>query len=123
MVKDKFDIKVLFIIILAGALILSFFFRPSKGIDIYEDEINNLKDSNIKLLNNNDSLELVNLKLNHINDSLLISIDSTQVKINEKDKKIEVLENAKDKVSNIVLKLDANGVSKSLSEYINKRTK
>lgn len=121
--KDKFDIKVLFIIILAGALILSFIFGPSKDIDIYEDEINNLKDSNIKLLNNNDSLELVNLKLNHINDSLLISIDSTQAKINEKDEKIEDLENAKDKVFYSVHNLDANGVAESLSKYISKRTK
>lgn len=123
MFKDKIDIKVLFILILAGALVLSFIFRPSKEIDTYENEIKNLQEENSKLLNNNDSLELVNLRLNQINDSLLTSIDSTEAMIAEKDKEINDLENAKGKVSDIVRNLDADGVAKSLSNYVSNRTK
>ena len=47
------DTKNLFIIILAVGLILSFVFRPSKGIEMYEKEINNLKVKNQTLRLNN----------------------------------------------------------------------
>ena len=43
MFNTKIDIKLIFIFILSGVLILSFIFRPSKPIETYEDVINGLK--------------------------------------------------------------------------------
>ncbi len=121
--KEKFDIKVIFILVLAGALILSFIFRPSKELDTYEDEINLLKQENEQLLNNNDSLKIVNQKLGEEITYLLENIDSTQAQIAIKDKEIDSLEHAKGKVSDRVRNLNANGVAESLTEYLNSRTK
>jgi peptidoglycan hydrolase CwlO-like protein len=121
--KEKFDIKVIFILVLAGALILSFIFRPSKELDTYEDEINLLKQENEQLLNNNDSLKIANQKLGEEITYLLENIDSTQAQIAIKDKEIDSLEHAKGKVSDRVRNLNANGVAESLTEYLNSRTK
>ena len=62
--KKIFDnIQAIFIVILATALILSFIFRPSKPIETYENEINSLKQQNQQLLLSNDSINLINAKL------------------------------------------------------------
>jgi peptidoglycan hydrolase CwlO-like protein len=121
-VKEKIDIKVIFILVLAGALVLSFIFRPSKEIDTYENEINALKEQNEKLLNNNDSLKSANDELSARNEELLQSIDSTKAEMVRKDREIYKLEDAKGKVSDRVRSLDANGVAESLTEYLDKRT-
>ena len=121
MLKGKLDIKRIFILVLAGALILSFVFRPATKIDTYENEINLLKIENTKLLQNNDSLELVNIQLDEEIEGYLIEIDSTQVLLDENKDKINDLENGKGKVSSYVNGLDANGVTSSLTDYLNRR--
>lgn len=121
MLKGKLDIKMIFILVLAGALILSFVFRPATKIDTYENEINLLKIENTKLLQNNDSLELVNIQLDEEIEGYLIEIDSTQVLLDENKDKINDLENGKGKVSSYVNGLDANGVTSSLTDYLNRR--
>jgi len=121
MFKGKIDIKVIFIIILAVALILSFIFRPSKYIDNHEDEIELLNKENERLFNVNDSLQLENLKLNEEIEQLIVSIDSTKVLLDENKDKIKDLENDKSKVSTYVDRLNVDGVTSSLSEYLNKR--
>ena len=57
------NIQLVFIIILAIALILSFLFRPSKPINTYESEINQLQTINKELRLSNDSLTSANNKL------------------------------------------------------------
>ena len=121
MFKGKIDIKVIFIIILAVALILIFIFRPSKYIDNHEDEIELLNKENERLFNVNDSLQLENLKLNEEIEQLIVSIDSTKVLLDENKDKIKDLENDKSKVSTYVDRLNVDGVTSSLSEYLNKR--
>jgi chromosome segregation ATPase len=121
MFKDKVDIKVIFIFILAGALILSFIFRPSKPINMYEDEISNLRKENEKFIRINDSLKEVNGVLDSKIDSLTIKVGKINDEINKKDKEIINLENDKDKISGIVRKLNANGVSRELTEYLERR--
>jgi len=121
MFKGKIDIKVIFIIILAVALILSFIFRPSKNIDNHEDEIELLNKENERLFSVNDSLQLENLKLNKEIEQLIVSIDSTKVLLDENKDKIKDLENGKSKVSTYVDRLNVDGVTSSLSEYLNKR--
>ncbi len=123
MFKQKIDIKVIFILILAGALILSFIFRPSKSIDDYEDKINQLKHQNDSLLSNNDSLKSANYKLDEEVKKILIDIDKTQVKLDKTNNKIKDLENGKSKVSGYVNNLNADGVAKSLTDYLNRTKK
>ena len=121
MFKGKIDIKVLFILVLAGALIFNFIFSDSTDIDEYKEKIKVLQNENSKLLNNKDSLELVNLKINKINDSLMFTVDSTKLKIAQKNDQIKDLQNAKDKVSDIISNLNADGVASTLSEYLSRK--
>jgi hypothetical protein len=121
MFKGKIDIKVLFILVLAGALIFNFIFSDSTDIDEYKEKIKVLQNENSKLLNNKDSLELVNFKLNKVNDSLMFTVDSTKLKIAQKDDQIKDLQNAKDKVSDIISNLNADGVASTLSEYLSRK--
>jgi chromosome segregation ATPase len=117
----KIGVKEIVILVLAGALILSFIFRPSKEIDYYEDEINNLKQQNELLHNSNDSLKSQNEVLSHEIKEILITIDSTEAKLADTENKLNDLENEKGKISDNVRILDANGVAGGLTEYLNKR--
>lgn len=115
---DKKDIG---IIVLGVLLILSFIFRPSKGIDTYEDEINNLKIANETLKNNNDSLLIINGTLSAEIKELMTNIDSTQTALANTEDKINDLENGKGKVSGYVNTLNADGVANELTNYLNRR--
>lgn len=121
MFKGKIDIKVIFILILAGLLILSYIFRPTKGIDMYEDEINTLREENERLLLSNDSIKSLNNELDNEIKKLSEVIDSTQSKLSDNEEKIKDLENGKGKVSGYVKTLNADGITKSLTEYLDKR--
>jgi chromosome segregation ATPase len=121
MLQGKLDIKMVIILILAGVVILSFIFRPSKPIEMYEDEISLLKEQNEQLSQNNDSLELANNQLDKEIEGYLIEIDSTQVLLDENNEKITKLEDGKNKVSGYVNSLNADGVTESLSDYLNRR--
>lgn len=121
MLQGKLDIKMVIILILAGVVILSFIFRPSKPIEMYEDEISLLKEKNEQLSQSNDSLELANNQLDKEIEGYLIEIDSTQVLLDENNEKIIELEDGKNKVSGYVNSLNADGVTESLSDYLNRR--
>ena len=119
----KLGLEKIVIIVLAVALVLSLVLRPSKPIDMYEDEISNLKENNKNLLLSKDSLKLENIKLNEDISKILITIDSTKVALDSNQRKINELENAKGNIGNVVRKLNVNGVTRELSEYLNRRTK
>jgi len=115
------DSKNLFIILLGTALVLSFIFRPSKGIEMYEKEINNLKVKNQTLRLNNDTLLMLNKSLNIEIQELINNIDSTQAQLNKTKITINNLENEKGKVSTYVNTLNADEVAGELSNYLNNR--
>jgi regulator of replication initiation timing len=121
MLKGNLDIKTILILILAGVLIVSIIFRPSKPIEMYEDEISLLKQQNKTLIQNNDSLELVNSQLDKEIEGYLIEIDSTQVLLDENKDKITELEDGKNEVSGYVNGLNADGVTESLTNYLNRK--
>jgi len=123
MIKEKIDIKLIFILILASILIFTLIFRPSKSINTHKDKINQLEQENKLLLSNNDSLKLINSKLHEEFDKLLIDINKTQNELDKTNDKIKDLENGKGKVSGYVNKLNADGVAKSLSDYLNRAKK
>lgn len=115
------DKKSVFIIVLGIALVLSFIFRPSKGIDTYEDKINALKIENDSLHQSNDSLRVLNIALSEEIKDLLTDIDSVQAELVDTEDKINDLENDKDKVSSYVNTLNADGVANALTSYLDKR--
>ena len=115
------DSKSIFILVLGAALVLSFIFRPSKDISIYEDKIKNLKHINKGLILNNDSLLTNNELLNIEIRALINNFDSTQVALANTEEKLKDLENEKGKVSGYVSTLNADGVANELANYLNRR--
>jgi len=123
MFNIKIDIKLIFIFILAAALILSFIFRPSKPIETYEDVINELKEENKQLLLSNDSISKINDQLQIEIDHILFVIDSTKVLLKDKEIKLKELEEKRNAVSNIVNSLHADDVTNTISDYLKRRGK
>ena len=123
MLNIKIDIKLIFIFILAIALILTIIFRPSKPIETYENEINALKKVNKELLISNDSIAGLNKKLEKEIQQILFTIDSTKALLKNRENKIKELEKQRDEISDIVDDLNSDGVTKSISDYLKRRGK
>jgi chromosome segregation ATPase len=121
MLNIKFDIKLIFILVLAVALILSFIFRPNVPIETYEEEINTLKRENRDLILSNDSINKLNKKLEEEIRGILFTIDSTQALLRNTENKLKELEGRRNEVSNIVDNLNSDGVTKSISDYLKRR--
>ena len=121
MTLTRGNIQMIFILILALALVLSFVFRPSKSIDVYEDEIKLLRNQNKKLLSSNDSIQKLNGKLQLEIDAILIKIDSTLVMLNLTDSTLKELENKRDEIPTIVNNMDSDAIIISLAEYLKGR--
>ena len=117
----KIDIKVIFILILAVALILSFIFHPTIPIDTYEEEINSLKQQNKELVTSNDSITKLNKKLEEEIKEILFTIDSTKALLKNSENKIKELEEQRDEISDIVDNLNSDGVTQSISDYLKRR--
>ena len=123
MLNVKIDIQTIFILILAAALVLTIIFRPSKPIETYENEINALKNINKELLLSNDSISIINKKLEEEIKEILFSIDSTQALLKNTENKLKELEGRRNEVSNIVDNLNSDGITNSLSDYLKRRGK
>tara|TARA_R100001163_G_scaffold65811_1_gene65151 strand:+ start:2382 stop:2762 length:381 start_codon:yes stop_codon:yes gene_type:complete len=115
------DIKTIFILVLAVALILSFLFRPTVPIETYETEINTLKEQNKRLLLSNDSINKINQKLQDEITVILYAIDSTKVILKETEEKLTELENKRNEVSTIVNNMDSDAITNSFSDYLKRR--
>ena len=121
MLKINIDLKVILILSLAVALVLSLIFRPSVPIEEYEEEISVLQKQNKKLLISNDSIVKANIKLQKEIEVILYAIDSTKVVLRETENKLEELERKRNEVSNIVDNMDSDGVTNTLSDYLQRR--
>ena len=117
------DIKTIFILVLAIALILSFLFRPTVPIETYETEINTLKEQNKRLLLSNDSINQINQKLQDEITVILYAIDSTKVILKETEEKLTELENKRNEVSTIVNNMDSDDITNTFSDYLKRRNK
>lgn len=116
----KLSTEKIVIIVLAVALVLSFIFRPSKPMDMYEKDISVLKQQNKLLLESNDSLKMENLKLDREIRQILITIDETQDALDSAETKINELKNAKGNIPPRVRNLNADGVARELSKFLDK---
>ena len=121
MLKINIDLKAILILGLAVALVLSLIFRPSVPIEEYEEEISVLQKQNKKLLISNDSIIKANIKLQKEIDVILYAIDSTKVVLRETEDKLKELEKKRNEVSNIVDNMDSDGVTNTLSDYLQRR--
>ena len=117
------NIQTVFILILAAALILSFIFRASSPIETYEDEINLLKQQNQQLLLSNDSINLINTKLQEEINVMLYAIDSTKVALEKTETKLENLEIKRNEVSTIVSNMGSDDITNTFSNYFKRRSK
>tara|TARA_B100000963_G_scaffold306781_1_gene281578 strand:+ start:9955 stop:10335 length:381 start_codon:yes stop_codon:yes gene_type:complete len=121
MLKINIDLKAILILGLAVALVLSLIFRPSVPIEEYEEEISVLQKQNKKLLISNDSIIKANIKLQKEIDVILYAIDSTKVVLRKTEDKLKELERKRNEVSNIVDNMDSDGVTNTLSDYLQRR--
>ena len=121
MLKINIDLKAILILGLAVALVLSLIFRPSVPIEEYEEEISVLQKQNEKLLISNDSIIKENIKLQKEIDVILYAIDSTKVVLRKTEDKLKELERKRNEVSNIVDNMDSDGVTNTLSDYLQRR--
>ena len=121
MFKFDIDIKTIFILVLGAAVILLLLFRPSKEISTYEEEMLILKNQNIKLLQNNDSLSTINDKL--IEDVIILEedVEEINIKLVDSSKEIDKLKKKKNEIPSNVIVMDANSVTNYLAEYIKRR--
>ena len=117
------NIQLVFIIILAVALILSILSKPSTPIDTYEDEINLLRKQNKELRLSNDSLTSANVKLQEEINIILYAIDSTEVALRETEAKLAELEKRRNEIPNIISNMDSDDITNNLTDYLKRRGK
>ena len=117
------NIQLVFIIILAVALILSLLFRPQTPINTYEDEINDLRNQNTLLLLSNDSINNINNKLQEEINTILYTIDSTKIILEETETKLADLEKKRNEIPNIISHMDSDDITNNISDYLKRRSK
>lgn len=117
------NIQLVFIIILAVALILSILSRPSPTIDTYEDEINILKKHNKELRLSNDSLISANGELQKEINIILYVIDSTEVVLREIEIELAELEKKRNEIPSIISNMDSDDITNNLTDYLKRRGK
>tara|TARA_Y100000389_G_scaffold24964_2_gene21682 strand:+ start:964 stop:1347 length:384 start_codon:yes stop_codon:yes gene_type:complete len=123
-VKKIFNnIQLVFIIILVVALILSLLFRPQTPINTYEDEINDLRNQNTLLLLSNDSINNINNKLQEEINTILYTIDSTKIILEETEIKLADLEKKRNEIPNIISHMDSDDITNNISDYLKRRSK
>ena len=121
MFKFDIDIKTIFILVLGVAVILLLLFRPSKVINTHEEEMLILKNQNIKLLQNNDSLSTINDKL--IEDVIILEedVEEINIKLVDSSKEIDKLKKKKNEIPSNVIIMDANDVTYNIADYLERR--
>ena len=85
--------------------------------------INNLQQENKSLLIDVDSLKRVNVDLDNRNLEITKKLEKLQYDLIDNNRKINKLQNDKDKIPVFVNNLSANGVTRELTNYLNNRTK
>jgi peptidoglycan hydrolase CwlO-like protein len=121
MKKYNLDLKTILILVLTLVVIGMIVFKGKPPIDDHKDELERLRIENVKLLKDNDSISLKNNKLDEKILKSTKKIDSIKVELTETNDRIKELENGKNKIPTYVDGLDADGVAKSLSEYLEGR--
>lgn len=120
MEKKSFDPKIVFIVVLALALILSFLFNIHNSIVYPKDEIKKLRQANELLSKNNDSIALVNKNLDKKLVELNLLLKENNKKLAETDSALKSLKKKRNETPTYVNRLSASGVATELSKYLDK---
>jgi cell division protein FtsB len=121
--RTKYDLKTIFIFVLAGCLILSFLAgQKSTGSD-YKDKIKDLELKAATLKSKNDSLSDINTKLDIAIVGFQKQINDNQVKLKQTQSQLDYLNKRRNETPIKVNRLSANGVASAFAEYLDKRTK
>ena len=121
MKKTLNNIQLVFILILAGALILSLVLRPSTPIDTYEDELKELAEINKQLGISNDSINLINIGLQKEIQNIIHEIDGTQIILQQTEEKLKKLENAKNEIPTFINNMDGDSITYYITEYLSRK--
>ena len=116
------DIKSWFIVILGLLLCVSIWIGQKNNIDSKKEAIDLLNKSNKTLENSNDSLMKLNETLDEEIVKKTVLIDINNDKIVEIQTKIDSLKYEKNKITIGVRNMSANDISRSFSNYLDKRT-
>ena len=121
MKKTLNNIQLVFILVLAGALILSLVLRPSTPIDTYEDELKELAEINKQLGISNDSINLINIGLQKEIQIIILEIDDTQIILKQTEEKLKKLEDAKNKIPIFINNMDGDSITYYITEYLSRK--
>lgn len=119
MITKEQILKVLLIMFVLVSLIL--LFRLKNNNDNYTTNINKLEHINDSLMNNSDSLKLVNLKLTNDINKINKTVDSVNIVLTNVEVRIKNIKNGKTKIINHLSNLSADSVAIYLTDYIKKR--
>ena len=119
--KKYLDIKTIFILVLAVALILSFVFRPSKQIDNHKAEKELIEKENKALKRSNDSISNVNKIIEKYRKSIADSLVMANKELSKSNDRIKNLEKRRNENNNTVNNLNANGVADAFSDLLNSK--
>ena len=88
---------------------------------MYEEELLMLENQNNTLLQNNDSLSSINLKL--IEDVVILEegVEEINIKLEDSSKEIDKLKKKKNEIPSNVIIMDANDVTNNLADYLKRR--
>ncbi len=117
----KFDIKIVFILILAITLLLTLLFRPSKEVDTHREKILMLETKNKKLMEYNDSLTTVNMGLEKDVVILEENVNEIVIELESSVVEIEKLKRKRNEIPTNVIIMDANDVTSNITEYLKRR--
>ena len=119
--KTKLDFKTIIIIALLLGVIGMILFWPKNIPDYDKKEIERLRQENVELLNQNDSLSIEISK----KDTIILKAENEIFNLeNYKDSldlEIEKINNRRNETTNYVNSLDADGISNGITDYIKRR--
>jgi chromosome segregation ATPase len=118
-------LKDLFIIILSVFFLLSLIFNFNKEneIDYREKEIEKLKEDNKRLYSQNDSLIILNDKIDKEVITLTSLVEEQREIIKKTEEEINKLIKRRNEISNNINRLPANDVADEFSDYIRRYEK
>lgn len=117
----KFDIKIVFILVLAITLLLTLLFRPSKEVDTHSEKILMLETKNKKLMEYNDSLTTINMGLEKDVVILEKNVNEIVIELESSVVEIEKLKRKRNEIPTNVIIMDANDVTSNITEYLKRR--
>ena len=117
----KFDIKIVFILVLAITLLLTLLFRPSKEVDTHEEKILMLETKNKKLMEYNDSLTTINMGLEKDVVILEKNVNEIVIELESSVVEIEKLKRKRNEIPTNVIIMDSNDVTSNITEYLKRR--